>query len=97
MKDQVHKFYWYLSVFQLFYIAILVLLSYTNPQNEFLIAMMRVITELITVPVVLSVLFCCVFFGVKLFQARSGKQFGLIFSLNALAAGIMILFTILQS
>ena len=97
MKDQVHKFYWYTTFFQLFYIVVLILLSYNLLQNESLIAILRVITELITIPVVCGVLLCMVYFGFKLFQTRSGKQYGLIFSLNALTAGIMVLFTILQS
>jgi len=97
MKDKIHTFFWYLSFFQLFYIVILILLSYNYLQNESLVAIVRVITELITIPVVLGVLFCSIYFGVKWFQARSGKQYALIFSINAIAAAIMVLFTILQS
>lgn len=90
-------FFWYLTFFQLFYISVLILLSYSNLKNELLLSISRVITELLTIPVVAGVFFCIIYFGLKLFKSKSDKEVGIIFFINLFIAGLMIFFTILQS
>jgi hypothetical protein len=97
MKDQkLSKWFWYISMFQLLYIALLILLSYMALQNETLIFISRFVGELITIPVVLGVLFCLVYFGLKLLKEQQRSQYALIFSVNLFTAALMVYFTFLQ-
>ena len=97
MNVHIHRFFWYLTFFQLFYISALILLSYAHLQNKVFITISGVIVELLTIPVVAGVLFCIIYFGLKLFKTNFSKELALIFTINLSIAGIMILFTILQS
>lgn len=97
MKDQsTNKWFLYMSVFQLLYIALLILLSYMVIQNETLIFILTFVGELITIPVVLGVLFCLVYFGLKLLNEQQRRQYALIFSVNLFTAALMVCFTFLQ-
>lgn len=97
MKDKmVSKGFWYLTFFQFFYIAILIWLSYVALENKTVLSVIRFIQELITIPVILSVFFCVIYFGWKLFRMKYSKQILLIFAINLLTVGVMIIFTFIQ-
>ena len=85
-----------MSVFQLLYIALLILLSYMALRNETLIFISGFVGELITIPVVLGMVFCLVYFGLKLLNEQQRRQYALIFSVNLFTAALIVGFTVLQ-
>jgi len=96
-NNMISNGYYYLSFFQLFYITTLILLSYSNLENETIKSVIGIVGEIITIPVVVGVVFCLIYFGMKLFKRPLSKQYLLIFCTNALTAGLMVCFTILQT